>query len=167
MLHLAVLAQISVRLRCAEHKGRTNVMLLDNSTLRGMSNPPFLFRIQNSIQLVFNQQLSQWLIYGRLVDKYEEFFIVRQDANLTFMEQQNSKITTGSTTTMHSKEVANFSQYELSYEHLPQFIDRSTADDILFIGQTVIKFNSHDQDVDRAVFGNDEHLEVKMKSKLR
>lgn len=103
------------------------------------------------------------MIYGRLVDKYEEFFIVRQDANLTFMDQQNSKFTTGSTTTMQS--VANFSQYEISYEHLPQFIDRSTADDILFIGQTVIKFNSHDPDVDRAVFGDDEHLEVKMKSK--
>lgn len=104
--------------------------------------------IQNSLQLVFNQQLSQWLIYGRLVDKYEEFFIVRQDVNLlTFMDQPSKITTTGSatTTTTQSKEVANFSQYELSYEHLPPFIDRNTAEDILFIGQTVIKFNSHDR----------------------
>lgn len=128
------------------------------------NSPSSISSIQNAIQLVFFQQLSQWLIYGRLVDKYEEFFIIRQDANLTFMDQQHSKLTTGSTTTIHSKDIANFSQYELSYEHLPQFIDRTIADDILFIGQTVIKFNSHDMDANRDLFVDEDQLEFQMKS---
>lgn len=97
------------------------------------------------------------------MDKYEEFFIVRQDTNLTFMDQ-HSKLTVGSTTTMQSKDAVNFSQYELSYEHLPQFVDRSTAEDILFIGQTVIKFNSHDLDANRDLFVDEHQLEFQMKT---
>lgn len=113
--------------------------------------------------MVFFQQLSQWLIYGRLVDKYGEFFIVCQESNLTFMDQ-HSKMTVGSTTTMLSREVVNFSQYELSYEHLPPFIDRSTADDILFIGQTVVKFGSHNQDSNRDHFVEENPLEFQMRA---
>lgn len=97
---------------------------------------------------MFFQQLSQWLIYGRLVDTHDEFFIVRQDINLTCFDQQ-SKFTATSTTTL-SRDVINFSQYELSYEQLPQFLDRSLADDILFIGQTVIKFNGNDVNTHRS-----------------
>lgn len=113
------------------------------------------------------------MIYGRLVDKYEEFFIVRQDASLSIADH-HSKLTmasttagtTTTTTTMLSKDVggSKFSQYELSYEHLPQFIDRSMADDILFIGQTVIKFNSHDLDANRDLFVDEHQLEFQMKA---
>lgn len=101
------------------------------------------------------------------MDKYEEFFIVRQDANLSFLDT-NSRITAGSSTVQSkSKEAVNFSQYEISYEHLPQFINRSIAEDILFIGQTVIKFTNYDEQIDRDLFVDEDQLEFNMKSELK
>lgn len=89
---------------------------------------------------------------------------MRQDADLSFLDQ-NSRYTAGSSTVQSkSKDAVNFSQYEISYEHLPQFINRSNAEDILFIGQTVIKFTNNDQEVNRDLFVDEDQLEFNMKS---
>lgn len=55
------------------------------------------------------------------------------------------------------------SHHEVAYELLPQFICRSLAEDILFIGQTVIKFNNHDEDASKDWLADEDQLEFEMK----
>lgn len=88
---------------------------------------------------------------------------MRQDANLSFLDQNSRYTAASSTVQSKSREAINFSQFEISYEHLPQFINRSLAEDILFIGQTVIKFTNHDQEANRDLFVGEDQLEFNMK----
>lgn len=97
--------------------------------------------IRRRVYSVFLQQLSQWLIYGRLVDTHEEFFIIRK------REKCKSKTSkwmddgvTISASTM-SSEIANAHdslwQFQVVYTAVPSNLTTSFAEKVLFIGQTV------------------------------
>lgn len=98
--------------------------------------------IRRRVHSVFLQQLSQWLIYGRLVDVYDEFFIIRTGDKGG--KSKHSRFDDGITTsgsTMGS-EVANNShdllwQFQIVYSAVPSNLTTSFAEKVLFIGQTV------------------------------
>lgn len=97
--------------------------------------------IRRRIYSVFLQQLSQWLIYGRLVDTHEEFFIIRKSDKC---KSKNSKWMDDGVTTSAStmcSEIANSHdslwQFQIVYSAVPTNLTTSFAEKVLFIGQTV------------------------------
>lgn len=61
-----------------------------------MKSMQALKTIRGGVYSVFLQQLSHWLIYGRIVDKYGEFFITHSDlCNKKYMNPDGMATTTG------------------------------------------------------------------------
>lgn len=131
--------------------------------------------IRQSIYSVFLQQLSHWLIYGKLVDKHQEFFIVRCDDTRIAKQADNGTITT---TSMSSSEPINENialwRFQIVYSKIPPIFSTSFAEKVLFIGQTVRMLiddprktakkvsvwnydDEHGQDVE-SIWDNKEHI---------
>lgn len=102
-------------------------------------------RIQRSVYTIFIQQLCQWIMYGKFVDLYEEFFIIHVDTNKS-SEKKPPYSTQASITSFHmsSEPSVNLDlwHYEINFDMLPHYFPRSWAEKVLFIGQTVLMFNS-------------------------
>lgn len=105
--------------------------------------------IRKGVYAIFLRQLSQWLIYGRLVDVHEEFFIVHRDSNKSRFNHSFENYYSAMATTVgtmapifetHSVN-ADLWQYQILYDLLPPNFPPSWAEKVLFIGQTVRMLN--------------------------
>lgn len=99
--------------------------------------------IRKSVYAVFLRQLSQWLIYGRLVDVHEEFFIVHSDVSKAKSGVnlagpiKNQSTGNGATISDTASVNSDLWHYEICYDMLPPNFTPSWAEKVLFIGQTV------------------------------
>ncbi|CAH2042308.1 unnamed protein product, partial [Iphiclides podalirius] len=102
-----------------------------------------IIRIFSCINTVFVNQLCTWLLYGELRDPYEEFFIYRSKKD-EFSDTLHSSPST--TTTCDKSLVTTLQQtsldcgYNINPSMIPYFMPLSLAQEILFIGKTVILF---------------------------
>lgn len=90
--------------------------------------------IRLGVYAVFLRQLTQWLIYGRLVDAYEEFFIIHNGCT------KNTDVMTTTANTLLSERASTKSElwkFQISYAMIPSNFTTSWAENVLFIGQTV------------------------------
>lgn len=90
--------------------------------------------IRLGVYAVFLRQLTQWLIYGRLVDTYGEFFIIHNNCN------KNTDVMTTTVNTLLSEKTITKSElwkFQISYGMIPSNFTTSWAENVLFIGQTV------------------------------
>lgn len=90
--------------------------------------------IRLGVYAVFLRQLTQWLIYGRLVDAFGEFFIIHNSCS------KNSDVMATTTNTLLSEGTSNKSElwkFQISYGMIPSNFTTSWAENVLFIGQTV------------------------------
>lgn len=113
--------------------------------------------VQLSVHRVLLKQLTQWMMYGRFHDAYQEFFIrmieqpphrsadgdsgagVRSSSgehNGTFNSSQNR--TNKTAALAHN---ADLWRYEIDYDLLPPYFTPQWAEKVRFIGQTVVTFN--------------------------
>lgn len=91
--------------------------------------------IRLGVYAVFLRQLTQWLIYGRLVDAYGEFFIIHDN---TISKSTDTMVTT--VNTLLSERASTKSElwkFQISYAMIPTNFTTSWAENVLFIGQTV------------------------------
>lgn len=72
---------------------------------------------------IFYHQISCWIIYGQLVDTYDEFFIKENLSDDDWCTP--------------------FEKFSLNHTMLPKFVTVSSAERILNIGQTVLFLRSN------------------------
>jgi len=84
-----------------------------------------LFKVCN---FVFYKQLISWVIYGKLEDRYNEFFIKLNE---------NKKRNIGKNTYLRNNTYTWYSEYELVDDYIPTYIKKDIAKTILFIGKSV------------------------------
>ncbi|XP_045452520.1 gamma-tubulin complex component 4 [Melitaea cinxia] len=95
------------------------------------------------INTVFINQLCTWLLYGELRDPYQEFFIYqmkKNDASDTFISTPSSTNTCDKSLVSTLQQTPLDCGYNLNPNMIPYFIPLSLAQEILFIGKTVILF---------------------------
>lgn len=83
-------------------------------------------------------------MYGKFVDSYGEFFIVHVESS-RLSEKRSNLSAQGSITTFQSSEPSvnlDVWHYEINFDMLPYYFPRAWAEKVLFIGQTVLMFNS-------------------------
>lgn len=106
------------------------------------------FRIQKQVYVIFIQQLCQWLLYGKFVDINHEFFIQHAEAlkvlNSSEKAPGSAQTIQTTATTFHSSETSINTDwhFEISFDFLPYHFPKRWAEKVLFIGQTVLMFNS-------------------------
>lgn len=86
-------------------------------------------------------------MYGKFVDSYGEFFITHVE-----LSRGSDKRTQTSVLTFQSSEPSvnlDLWYYEINFEMLPHYFHKSWAEKVLFIGQTVLMFNSDPRDITR------------------
>lgn len=111
------------------------------------------FRIQNAVYAIFIKQLFGWLLHGKFVDQFGEFFIRHVDSSKS-AGPSSPQGTIGGAGTQVS--VNSFSdntsintelwRYEIRHEILPYYFPASWAEKVLFIGQTVLMLNCDPRD---------------------
>lgn len=87
-------------------------------------------------------------MYGKFVDTYGEFFIIHTEA-IRDCEKVPAHL---SATTFHSSEPSlnlDLWHYEINFDMLPHYFPRSWAEKVLFVGQTVLMFNSDPRELTR------------------
>lgn len=97
------------------------------------------------VYIVFFKQLTQWLLYGKFTDTHIEFFIQHVDnKNVTHTGSEKTGTQNTATTTLSDSTSINTElwRYEICYEMLPHYLSPSWAEKVLFIGQTIVMFNS-------------------------
>uniref|UniRef100_A0A182NUP1 Gamma-tubulin complex component n=1 Tax=Anopheles dirus TaxID=7168 RepID=A0A182NUP1_9DIPT len=103
--------------------------------------------IQKSVYVIFLKQLYGWLMHGKFVDHYGEFFIQQ-------VESSNAKVSITASggggvsshqptqTTVNTSDSASINtelwRYEIRREMLPYYFPASWAEKVLFVGQTVL-----------------------------
>nr|CAD7410959.1 unnamed protein product [Timema cristinae] len=101
-----------------------------------------------SCHKVLFKQLTSWLLYGRIIDRYGEFFIHKVSGDSTTVSLMG---TSGNTVDMNETTVPenvpdtlypNFCDYKIRFEMLPSYIVPSLAYKILIIGQTILMFRT-------------------------
>nr|CAD7441195.1 unnamed protein product [Timema bartmani] len=101
-----------------------------------------------SCHKVLFKQLTSWLLYGRIIDSYGEFFIHKVSGESTTVSLMG---TSGNTVDLNETTVPenvpdtlypNFCDYKIRFEMLPSYIVPSLAYKILFIGQTILMFRT-------------------------
>lgn len=122
--------------------------------------------MRRKVHAVFIQQLSEWLIYGQLVDTYGEFFIRRVEPKRMGRDEHGTpSITEKSSASNRTNTIADMSsanselwQYEICYDMLPLNFGPSWAEKVLFIGQTVVMLSSEPRQKTRrtAIWREDE-----------
>ncbi|XP_050077182.1 gamma-tubulin complex component 4 homolog [Anopheles maculipalpis] len=113
--------------------------------------------IQKSVYVIFLKQLYGWLMHGKFVDHYGEFFIQQVESN------PKTSITTGGAasqppthTSVNTSDSASINselwRYEIRREMLPYYFPASWAEKVLFVGQTVLMchFDPRQQIADRS-----------------
>lgn len=90
-------------------------------------------------------------MYGKFVDIYEEFFILHVESSRG-SDKRVPLAAHASLSTFHSSEPSvnlDLWQYEINHEILPHYFPKSWAEKVLFIGQTVLMFNSDPRDASK------------------
>ncbi len=118
------------------------------------------FRILSTVLEVLYKQLRDWMIYGNLNDKYNEFFICHeanvQTENTTIqsveikalkMHEDDLGLSAFSVNEieelfMGTKFSSNYSQFTLNTTRLPSYINLKTANKILFTGELLQLFQA-------------------------
>ncbi|XP_013187642.2 gamma-tubulin complex component 4 [Amyelois transitella] len=112
-------------------------------------------KIFTNINKVFINQLCTWLLYGELRDPYQEFFICRNHEG-----DSDTFLSSPSTNTCDKSLVSTLQDttldcgYMLNANMIPYFVPLSLAQEILFIGKTVILFGFDPRKVKRHSFLN-------------
>ncbi|XP_059060832.1 gamma-tubulin complex component 4 [Achroia grisella] len=111
-----------------------------------------VMKIFSSINKVFVNQLCTWLLYGELRDPYQEFFIYQNQK-----DDVSDTILSSPSTNTCDKSLASTLQdttldcgYNLNPNMIPYFVPLSLAQEILFIGKTVILFGFDPRKVKRS-----------------
>lgn len=107
------------------------------------------------VYIVFFKQLTQWLLYGKFTDTHIEFFIQHVDnSNVTHTGSEKTGTQNTATTTLSDSTSINTKlwRYEICYEMLPHYLSPSWAEKVLFIGQTIVMFNSDVRSDEEIVF---------------
>lgn len=130
--------------------------------------------IRKAVYAVFLRQLSQWLIYGRMIDPHDEFFIVHSEAQKnascligTMTNHSASAYTaiSGGTISDSTSGNTNLWHYEILYDMLPPNFSPSWAEKVLFIGQTVVMLNADPRKLTKKVsIWNDDEYEMEIGS---
>lgn len=83
-------------------------------------------------------------MYGRFVDTFGEFFIIHVESSRSSEKRPPLSAQLSITTFQSSEPSVNLDlwHYEINYEMLPHYFPKSWAEKVLFIGQTVLMFNS-------------------------
>lgn len=83
-------------------------------------------------------------MYGKFIDEYGEFFIQHVELNRSSDRRPLLSTQTSISTFQSSEPSVNLDlwHYEINYTMLPHYFPRSWAEKVLFIGQTVLMFNS-------------------------
>ncbi|XP_063699170.1 gamma-tubulin complex component 4 homolog [Culicoides brevitarsis] len=115
--------------------------------------------IQRSVYVVFIKHLYQWLLYGRFVDPYGEFFIqhVGDSISHTSTVNHSSSMSAQAAHDSHSIQATIASdtnsintelwRYEVAVSMLPYYFPYTWAENVLMTGQTVLTFNSNPKDM--------------------
>lgn len=95
--------------------------------------------------VVFFKQLCSWLLYGQLIDQYDEFFI--HPASDTQGTSTSTTLDSFSSQDIHEmlsaeprKSSKELHRYAIQYTMLPSYIIPSLARKVLFIGDTILMF---------------------------
>ncbi|KAJ0174180.1 hypothetical protein K1T71_010326 [Dendrolimus kikuchii] len=98
--------------------------------------------IFSCINEVFVNQLVTWLLYGELKDPYKEFFVFhsQDDASDTFVSSPSTTNTCDKSLASTLQDTALDCGFMLKPNMIPYFVPLSLAQEILFIGKTVILF---------------------------
>ncbi|XP_053673038.1 gamma-tubulin complex component 4 homolog [Anopheles nili] len=100
--------------------------------------------IQKSVYVIFLKQLYGWLMHGKFVDHYGEFFIQQVESNpkvssvtggLVSQQATQTSVNTFSDSASINSELW---RYEIRSEMLPYYFPASWAEKVLFVGQTVL-----------------------------
>ncbi|KAJ6647446.1 Gamma-tubulin complex component 4 like [Pseudolycoriella hygida] len=108
-------------------------------------------RIQRSVRSIFIKQLSEWVFYGELDDKYGEFFIQHIDQRNSTDHQTASGQTTTTVSDATKSVNSDLWRYEIWYEMLPHYLTPTWAGEVLFLGQTVVMFNMDRKEIEKHV----------------
>ncbi|KAJ8717191.1 hypothetical protein PYW08_005590 [Mythimna loreyi] len=99
-------------------------------------------KIFSCVNKVFVNQLCTWLLYGELKDPYEEFIILHNQAHPsasdTFLTSPTSTCEKSLVSTLQDTSLE--CGYTLNANMIPYFMPLSLAQEILFIGKTIILF---------------------------
>lgn len=101
-------------------------------------------------------------MYGKFVDIYNEFFIHHVENNRLNYNRMNSV----QTTTFQSSEPSistDLWHYEISYDILPHYFNKHWAEKVLFIGQTVLMFNSDPREILKTKLWNIDQVDKEQK----
>ncbi|XP_026763022.2 gamma-tubulin complex component 4 isoform X2 [Galleria mellonella] len=114
-----------------------------------------VIKIFTCINKVFVNQLCTWLLYGELRDPYQEFFIYRnnKDDNIsdTFLSSPSTNACDKSLVSTLQDTIIDCG-YNLNPTMIPYFVPLSLAQEILFIGKTVILFGFDPRKVKRSSY---------------
>ncbi|XP_075981312.1 gamma-tubulin complex component 4 [Anticarsia gemmatalis] len=99
-----------------------------------------IIRIFACINKVFVNQLCTWLLYGELKDPYQEFFIVSQGSDSDTFLSSPSNTTCDKSLVSTLQDTTLECGYSLNANMIPYFVPLSLAQEVLFIGRTVILF---------------------------
>uniref|UniRef100_A0A182Q149 S-adenosylmethionine sensor upstream of mTORC1 n=1 Tax=Anopheles farauti TaxID=69004 RepID=A0A182Q149_9DIPT len=103
--------------------------------------------IQKSVYVIFLKQLYGWLMHGKFVDHYGEFFIQQVEssnakASITASGAGGASSHQPTQTTVNTSDSASINtelwRYEIRREMLPYYFPASWAEKVLFVGQTVL-----------------------------
>ncbi|XP_058447167.1 gamma-tubulin complex component 4 homolog [Malaya genurostris] len=103
--------------------------------------------IQNSVYAIFIKQLFGWLLHGKFVDQYSEFFIQHVDSSrCAGLMYERGVLDAGAQVSVNSFSDntsinTELWRYEIRREILPYYFPASWAEKVLFIGQTVLMLN--------------------------
>uniref|UniRef100_A0A182P9Q0 Guanylate cyclase n=1 Tax=Anopheles epiroticus TaxID=199890 RepID=A0A182P9Q0_9DIPT len=119
--------------------------------------------IQKSVYVIFLKQLYGWLMHGKFVDHYGEFFIQQVESTpkastatgvgVTSQQPTHTSVNTSDSASINTE----LWRYEIRREMLPYYFPSSWAEKVLFVGQTVLMchFDPRQQMVDRAASRSD------------
>ncbi|XP_049877341.1 gamma-tubulin complex component 4 [Pectinophora gossypiella] len=104
------------------------------------------------INKVFINQLCTWLLYGELKDPYEEFFIfnIKKSGSDTLISSPSTTNTCEKSLVSTLQDTSIECGYNINPNMIPYFMPLSLAQEILFIGKTVILFGFDPRKVKRS-----------------
>ncbi|RVE53749.1 hypothetical protein evm_001641 [Chilo suppressalis] len=111
-----------------------------------------MVRIFSCVNKVFVNQLCTWLLYGELKDPFQEFFIYKNEK----VEFSDTFLSSPSSNTCDKSLVSTLQDttldcgYQLTSNMIPFFMPLSLAQEILFIGKTVILFSYDPKKIKRS-----------------
>ncbi|XP_044746717.1 gamma-tubulin complex component 4 [Coccinella septempunctata] len=94
--------------------------------------------IIKTINITFFHQLSNWIIYGEIVDAYDEFFIRDEncpDPNFLYAELDDSNASTMKRMSVRKPTVVN--KFSINWKMVPIFINEDIVESILFMGRII------------------------------